>query len=77
MDKENGSEIARTVVTRTLIDYIKKNKLENNVNSQIIHPDQKLQNLLGITENDQLTYFNLQKHMNKHFIKKINQTLET
>ena len=77
MDKENGSEIARTVVTRALIDYIKKNKLENNVNSQIIHPDQKLQNLLGITENEQLTYFNLQKHMNKHFIKKIKQPVES
>jgi chromatin remodeling complex protein RSC6 len=76
MDKENGSEIARTVVTKTLIDYIKKNKLENSENSQIIHPDQKLQNLLGITENDQLTYFNLQKHMNKHFIKKVKQQNE-
>jgi chromatin remodeling complex protein RSC6 len=76
MDKENGSEIARTVVTKTLIDYIKKNKLENNENSQIIHPDQKLQNLLGITESDQLTYFNLQKHMNKHFIKKVKQQNE-
>ncbi len=76
MDKENGSEIARTVVTKTLIDYIKKNKLENNKNSQIIHPDQKLQNLLGITENDQLTYFTLQKHMNKHFIKKVKQQNE-
>lgn len=76
MNAENGSEIARTVVTKTLIGYIKTNKLENNENSQIIHPDQKLQTLLGITENDKLTYFNLQKHMNKHFIKKIKQEAE-
>ena len=76
MNAENGSEIARTVVTKTLIGYIKMNKLENNENSQIIHPDQKLQALLGITENDKLTYFNLQKHMNKHFIKKIKQESE-
>jgi chromatin remodeling complex protein RSC6 len=76
MDKEKGSEIARTVVTKTLIDYIKKNNLENNENNQIIHPDEKLQNLLGIDENEKLTYFTLQKHMNKHFIKKEKQNAE-
>jgi chromatin remodeling complex protein RSC6 len=76
MDKEKGSEIARTVVTKSLIDYIKKNNLENNENNQIIHPDEKLQNLLGIAENEKLTYFTLQKHMNKHFIKKAKQTAE-
>jgi chromatin remodeling complex protein RSC6 len=76
MDKEKGSEIARTVVTKSLIDYIKKNNLENNENNQIIHPDEKLQNLLGIDENEKLTYFTLQKHMNKHFIKKAKQTAE-
>jgi chromatin remodeling complex protein RSC6 len=72
MNKENGSEIARTVVTKTLIGYIKKNKLENNDNNQIIHPDEKLKSLLGVNDNDKLTYFTLQKHMNKHFIKKSN-----
>ena len=76
MDKEKGSEIARTVVTKSLIDYIKKNNLENNENNQIIHPDEKLQNLLGIAENEKLTYFTLQKHMNKHFIKKAKQNAE-
>jgi chromatin remodeling complex protein RSC6 len=76
MDKEKGSEIARTVVTKSLIDYIKKNNLENNENNQIIHPDEKLQNLLGIAENEKLTYFTLQKHMNKHFIKKVKQNAE-
>jgi len=76
MDKEKGSEIARTVVTKSLIDYIKKNNLENNENSQIIHPDEKLQNLLGIPDNEKLTYFTLQKHMNKHFIKKVKQNAE-
>lgn len=77
MNAENGSEIARTVVTKSLIEYIKKNKLENNENNQIIHPDQKLKNLLGINENDKLTYFTLQKHMNKHFIKKSKPTAES
>jgi len=76
MDKEKGSEIARTVVTKTLINYIKKNKLENNENSQFINPDEKLKSLLGISENDKLTYFTLQKFMNKHFIKDKKQIIE-
>ena len=76
MDKEKGSEIARTVVTKSLISYIKNNKLENNENSQLINPDEKLKNLLGISENDKLTYFTLQKFMNKHFIKNEKQTIE-
>jgi upstream activation factor subunit UAF30 len=71
MNKEKGTEIARTDVTKTLIEYIKKNKLENSENSQIINPDEKLKDLLGIDEKEKLTYFTLQKHMNKHFIKQI------
>lgn len=69
MNKEKGTEIARTDVTKTLIEYIKKNKLENSENSQIINPDEKLKGLLGIDEKEKLTYFTLQKYMNKHFIK--------
>ena len=59
-----------------IVERCKKNNLENNENSQIIHPDEKLQTLLGIDKNDKLTYFTLQKHMNKHFIKKTKQTAE-
>lgn len=72
MNKEDGTKIARTDVTKTLIEYIKTNNLQNNDNKQIIHPDEKLKLLLGIDENEQLTYFTLQKFMNKHFIKKSN-----
>ena len=31
-------------------------------------PDCKLQKLLGVDENQEVTYFNIQKYMNKHFI---------
>ena len=39
----------------------KKNNLENN---------EKLQKLLGIDKNEKLTYFTLQKHMNKHLLRR-------
>ena len=69
MNKNEGTEIARTDVTRALVAYIKENKLENQTNSKIITPDEKLKFLLGIEEEQQLTYFNIQKYMNKHFVK--------
>jgi upstream activation factor subunit UAF30 len=69
MNKEEGTEIARTEVTRALVAYIKENKLENTENSKIISPDNKLKNLLGLDDNEELTYFNIQKYMNKHFVK--------
>ncbi len=69
MNKSEGTEIARTEVTRTLVAYIKENKLENNTNSKIISPDDKLKILLGLDDSQELTYFNIQKYMNKHFVK--------
>jgi DNA topoisomerase-1 len=68
MNKQEGTQIARTEVTRALISYIKVNNLQNKNNKKIILPDQKLQYLLGIKKEEELTYFNLQKYMNKHFI---------
>ena len=69
MNKKEGTEIARTEVTRALVAYIKENKLENATNSKIISPDEKLKILLGIEDGQELNYFNIQKFMNKHFVK--------
>jgi chromatin remodeling complex protein RSC6 len=68
MNKKEGEEIARTEVTKALCSYIKEHKLENKDNSKIIYPDNKLKTLLGIEEGQELTYFTIQKYMNKHFI---------
>lgn len=67
MNKPDGTELARTEVTRALNKYIKENKLQNISNSRIILPDDKLKSLLDLKEGDELNYFNIQKHMNKHF----------
>jgi chromatin remodeling complex protein RSC6 len=68
MNKEEGTEIARTEVTKLLIQYVKENNLINSENKKIISPDQKLKKLLDIEDGQELTYFNIQKYMNKHFI---------
>jgi len=70
MDLPDGSERARTVVTKYIIKYIKDNKLEDPKNAKIIKPNNKLQTLLEVSQNeDPLTYFNIQRYMNKHFLK--------
>ena len=71
MNKEEGTEIARTEVTKSICFYIKQHQLENSANSKIITPDDKLKSLLGIEDGQELTYFNIQKYMNKHFVKDI------
>ena len=68
LNKKEGSEIARTEVTSFLSKYIKNNNLQNKDNKKIILPDDNLKFLLGITEKEELTYFNIQKYMNKHFL---------
>jgi chromatin remodeling complex protein RSC6 len=81
MNQPEGSEIARTEVTKSLVNYIKEHNLielgEDSKNK--IVPDQKLKNLLGIQDENlhDLTYFNIQKYMNKHFYSKKETSLDT
>ena len=74
MDKPEGTEIARTEVTKVLVNYIKTNNLQEQtaVSKNKIVPDDKLRSLLGLNveEINDLTFFNIQKYMNKHFISK-------
>jgi chromatin remodeling complex protein RSC6 len=67
LNKPPGTKIARTDVTRHLINYIKEHKLQDNDNKKTICPDQKLKNLLDINNN--ITFFSIQGLMNKHFLK--------
>lgn len=72
MDVPENTHIARTEVTKLLINYIKDNNLiivDPLSSKKKIKPDEKLQKLLVLTDEEisSLTYFNIQKHMNKHF----------
>jgi chromatin remodeling complex protein RSC6 len=74
MNKDPGTEIARTEVTQFLIQYIKDNQLQFEANKKIIIPDKTLKKLLKVKDGDEVTYFNLQRLMNIHFIKAIPTT---
>ena len=68
--KPKGSMAARTEVTQYIIQYIKDNNLQWKDNRKIIKPNTPLKNLLDVKKSDEVTYFNIQRYMNKHFIKK-------
>ena len=67
MQRELGTEIARTEVTQYIIKYIREHALQNTSNRRVIEPDAELMVLLGAQPGDEVTYFNLQKYMNRHF----------
>lgn len=69
LGKPNGTEMARTEVTREINSYIRANKLQDPKNGRRILADQKLRKLLKLKKSDELTYFNLQRYMSPHFAK--------
>ena len=68
--KELGSLMARTEVSKQIHEYVITQKLQNEQNRRIIHPDPKLKQLLNVNT-DELTYFNLQKYLKYHFKKDV------
>lgn len=65
-----NSKVSRTNITRSIINYIKTNKLSKQ---NIIYPDDKLSKLLNTTQqhspnNSPITFYNIQTLLAKHFI---------
>ena len=67
----DGSEMARTEVTREINAYIRNNNLQDKENGRRINPDAKLKSLLKLKKGEELTYFNLQRYMSPHFAKTV------
>jgi upstream activation factor subunit UAF30 len=66
---EKGNKIARTEVTKQIMEYIKRNHLQNPENKKMIVPDEKLWKLIGEeARGHEITHFTIQKYINKHFI---------
>ena len=62
------SHLSRTDVTRLINQYIKDHNLQDPNNGRQINPDSKLNDLLN-PENNDLSYFTLQKYMKHHYKK--------
>jgi chromatin remodeling complex protein RSC6 len=68
LDKPSDTKMVRTEVTKELYKYIKDNKLQDQTKKMTIKPNQALIDLLCIDEKQELTYFNIQGLMNKHYL---------
>ncbi len=66
LGKANGTKMSRTEVTKAVNNYVKEKGLKNKHD---IKPDAPLRKLLAIGEGEPLTYFNLQRYLNRHYIK--------
>jgi chromatin remodeling complex protein RSC6 len=62
----NGSKESRSNVTKAITSYVKQHDLKNK---HTIAPDAKLKSLLGVKDGEVLTYFNLQRYLNRHYLK--------
>ena len=69
LSKPQGTEMARTEVTREINGYIRAHNLQDKQNGRKINPDADLATLLKIGNDEELTYFNLQRYMSPHFAK--------
>jgi hypothetical protein len=66
LGKPTGTLISRSNVTKEVNNYVKAHNLKNKHD---IKPDAPLRKLLQVPETEQLTYFNLQRYLNRHYIK--------
>jgi chromatin remodeling complex protein RSC6 len=66
---DRGTELSRTDVTRKINAYVKEHSLNKPDNKRIILPDPKLKKILGVTGNEEVSFFVLQRYIKNHFIK--------
>jgi upstream activation factor subunit UAF30 len=68
LNRPAGTLMSRSEVTKAVNDYVKSHDLKNKHD---IKPDAALKKLLAIGEGEPLTYFNLQRYLNRHYIKAV------
>lgn len=70
LGKEPGTMMSRVEVSKGINEYITTNSLKDKTSGRQINADAKLAALLKLGKDDVLTYFNLQRFLNIHFVKK-------
>ena len=66
LGKPAGTQMSRSEVTKGVNQYVKDKSLKDKHD---IKPDAALKKLLALPEGTSLTYFNLQKFLNRHYVK--------
>ena len=65
----NGEKVPRNDVTRMINEYITNNNLRDEKDKRIIKPNKELHKIFNSSNEDSITYFNLQSYIKHHFIK--------
>ena len=74
MGRSAGSKESRSNVTKFITTYVKEKNLKDKHD---IKGDAALLKLLNLTKDDKLTYFNLQKYLNVHYLKEPKEAVAT
>jgi len=68
----HGTEKSRTDITRYINSYVKEHNLNKPTNRRIILPDDKLRAILNVKDDEEVTFFVLQRLISHHFPSKAN-----
>jgi chromatin remodeling complex protein RSC6 len=63
----HGTEKSRTDITRYINAYVKEHNLNKPTNRRVIIPDEKLKKIFKITNDEEVTFFVLQRLISHHF----------
>jgi chromatin remodeling complex protein RSC6 len=63
----HGTEKSRTDITRYINAYVKEHNLNKPTNRRVILPDEKLKKILKINNDEEVTFFILQRLISHHF----------
>jgi len=66
LGRPSGSKESRSNITKAITTYVKEKNLKEK---HTIKPDAKLKALLGGGRGIEITYFNLQRYLNRHYLK--------
>ena len=66
LGKPAGTLMSRSEVTKAVNEYVKAHNLKDK---HAINPDGPLRTLLTVGTEENLTYFNLQRYLNRHYVK--------
>lgn len=69
LDVEEGTMLSRNEVSKRIIKYIKDNELQKPENRRLIIVDKKLETILKVPDDIQLSFFNLQRYLSPHYPK--------
>lgn len=67
LNLDADAELARTEVTKRVLNYVKENNLQNSEHRKFIDLDDNLRELLNPAEDEKVTYFSIQRLLKVHY----------